>query len=138
MIFSNYEKAQDVAGSDPRSAQPWRQIHRRAPNLIDLINKNVERPNLLIDINHLPLAPVQSTAAGGLRIGALSAQFRCCLSRPDHPSLSAAGERPLLAGASAQLRNAATMGGNLLQRTRLLLFLRHRDRVQQTRAGRRL
>jgi xanthine dehydrogenase YagS FAD-binding subunit len=90
-------------------------------NLIDLMKENVERPTRLIDITHLPLKAVTETLEGGLRIGALVPNTELAY----HPMVAA--RYPLLgsailAGASAQLRNMASTGGNLLQRTRCLYF----------------
>lgn len=90
-------------------------------NLIDLMKYNVERPTRLIDITHLPLDTIEETAEGGLRIGALVTNTDVAYdSRIEsrYPMLSSA----ILAGASAQLRNAASTGGNLLQRTRCSYF----------------
>src|SRR6202040_1575045 len=78
--------------------------------LIDLMKLNVERPQKVIDINGLPLDKVEVLPDGSLKIGAVVAR--------DYPVLSQA----LLSGASAQLRNMATTGGNLLQRTRCVYF----------------
>ncbi|HEY4144335.1 xanthine dehydrogenase family protein subunit M [Pinirhizobacter sp.] len=89
--------------------------------LIDLMKLNVERPTHVIDINHLPLADVERTPEGGLKIGALvrNADFaHHPLVQRDYAVLSQA----LLSGASGQLRNMATTGGNLLQRTRCMYF----------------
>jgi xanthine dehydrogenase YagS FAD-binding subunit len=90
-------------------------------NLLDLMKENVERPERLVDINELPFNRIEDTAAGGLRIGALvrnsDAAYDPRIVRR-YPLLASA----LLAGASAQLRNAATIGGNLLQRTRCCYF----------------
>ncbi len=90
-------------------------------NLIDLIKENVEKPAHLIDINRLPLAEIEMTAAGGLRIGALVRNADLAW----HPAVETRYpllSRALLAGASPQLRNKATTGGNLLQRTRCYYF----------------
>ncbi|MFH8369447.1 FAD binding domain-containing protein [Streptomyces sp. NPDC018031] len=90
-------------------------------NLVDLMKLGVERPELLVDVSRLPHGSVEPTAARGLLIGAgvrnsdLAADPAV---RDRYPMLSQA----LLSGASAQLRNAATIGGNLLQRTRCLYF----------------
>lgn len=90
-------------------------------NLLDLMKLQVETPTHLIDINHAGLDSIEETAAGGLRIGALvrnsdlAADARV---REKYEVLS----RALLSGASAQLRNKATTGGNLLQRTRCYYF----------------
>jgi xanthine dehydrogenase YagS FAD-binding subunit len=89
--------------------------------LVDLMKLNVERPQSLVDINTLPLTQVEATADGGLKIGAMvrnSDLARNDLVREKYTVLSQA----LLSGASAQLRNMATTGGNLLQRTRCYYF----------------
>ncbi|MBA4245133.1 MAG: FAD-binding molybdopterin dehydrogenase [Pseudomonas sp.] len=90
-------------------------------NLVDLMKENLLRPARLIDINALPLREVQTTADGGLRIGALVSNADLAW-HPEverrYPLLSQA----LLSGASPQLRNMASAGGNLLQRTRCHYF----------------
>lgn len=90
-------------------------------NLLDLMKENVTRPSQLIDITQLPLADIEETADGGLRIGALVSNADLAwhpLVEARYPLLSQA----ILAGASPQLRNMATTGGNLLQRTRCYYF----------------
>ncbi|MGW4563560.1 FAD binding domain-containing protein [Streptomyces sp. NPDC004561] len=90
-------------------------------NLVDLIKLGVERPAVLVDVGRLPLDAIEELPDGALRVGAtvrnsdLAADPRV---RDRYPALSQA----LLAGASGQLRNAATTGGNLLQRTRCPYF----------------
>jgi xanthine dehydrogenase YagS FAD-binding subunit len=90
-------------------------------NLVDLMKLGVETPDLLVDVTRLPMGRIEPTPDGGLRIGAgvrnsdLAVDPRV---RAEYPVLSQA----LLAGASGQLRNMATVGGNLLQRTRCLYF----------------
>jgi xanthine dehydrogenase YagS FAD-binding subunit len=89
--------------------------------LIDLMKLNVERPEHLIDINGLPLDRIEPLADGGLKIGATvrnSDLANHAIVQRDYAVLSQA----ILAGASAQLRNMATTGGNLLQRTRCMYF----------------
>lgn len=89
--------------------------------LLDLMKLNVERPTQLIDIHRLPLAEVEEISGGGVRIGATvrnSDLANHSLIKTHYPVLSEA----LLSGASAQLRNMATTGGNLLQRTRCVYF----------------
>jgi len=91
-------------------------------NLLDLMKMRVELPVRIIDINRLPLAEMRETADGGLAIGALVRNSDCAehpLVKSGWPLLSQA----LLSGASPQLRNMATMGGNLLQRTRCSYFM---------------
>src|SRR3984885_4731616 len=88
---------------------------------VDLVRQNVLRPGLLVDINDLPLNRVEDLPGGGLRIGALArmsdvAQAAGVVER--FPAISQA----LLLGASAQLRNMASMGGNLGQRVRCSYF----------------
>ena len=90
-------------------------------NLLDLMKENVLRPERLIDISGLALKDVEQTATGGLRIGALVSNAELAwhpLVEQGYPLLSQA----ILAGASPQLRNMASTGGNLLQRTRCYYF----------------
>jgi xanthine dehydrogenase YagS FAD-binding subunit len=85
------------------------------------MKEDVERPSRLIDISRLPLNTVEQTADGGLRIGALVPNSDLAyhpLVEQRYPLLASA----ILAGASAQLRNMASTGGNLLQRTRCAYF----------------
>jgi len=90
-------------------------------NLIDLMKLQVETPAKLVDISRLALDGVEETGDGGVRVGALVPNSDLAahpLIRAHYPMLS----RALLAGASAQLRNKASTGGNLLQRTRCYYF----------------
>ncbi|MGV6397824.1 FAD binding domain-containing protein [Pseudomonas caspiana] len=90
-------------------------------NLLDLMKENLTRPEHLIDITGLPLNEVSETAEGGLMIGALVSNADLAwhpLIEQRYPLLSQA----VLAGASPQLRNMASTGGNLLQRTRCYYF----------------
>jgi xanthine dehydrogenase YagS FAD-binding subunit len=90
-------------------------------NLVDLMKNQVEMPSHLVDINRLDLAGIEELPDGGLRLGALARNADTA----DHPAVR---ERypmlaqAILAGASPQLRNMATNGGNLLQRTRCYYF----------------
>jgi xanthine dehydrogenase YagS FAD-binding subunit len=91
-------------------------------NLVDLMKNGVERPELVIDINRLPLDSIEPLERGGLRLGALARNSDTAnhpLVRQHSPLLSQA----ILSGASPQLRNLATNGGNLLQRTRCTYFM---------------
>ena len=91
-------------------------------NLIDLMKNGVETPDRLVDINRIPLASIEPLPGGGLRLGAL-ARNSDTANHPEvrrrYPLLSQA----ILSGASPQLRNLATNGGNLLQRTRCPYFM---------------
>lgn len=90
-------------------------------NLIDLMKENVARPSRLIDIARLPLNKIEDTPEGGLRLGALMTNTETAYNEQierRYPLLS----RAILAGASPQLRNMATDGGNLMQRTRCYYF----------------
>ena len=102
-------------------ARPDAQVLAGGTNLIDLMKYDVTHPSAIIDINDLPLKEIDITEDNGLRIGALTtnAQVAYDSNVLEHaPLLSSA----ILAGASPQLRNAATSGGNLLQRTRCYYF----------------
>jgi len=90
-------------------------------NLLDLMKLDVERPTHLVDISRLPLRDIVELPDGGLRIGAQASNSETAADarvRSRYPVLSEA----LLAGASGQLRNKASVGGNLLQRTRCPYF----------------
>jgi xanthine dehydrogenase YagS FAD-binding subunit len=116
-----YERANSLAEAASRSSKPGAKIIAGGTNLLDLMKLQVETPSHLVDINRLPLDKIEDTPEGGLRIGAmvrnsdLAADLRV---RRRYGVLS----RALLSGASAQLRNKATTGGNLLQRTRCYYF----------------
>jgi len=89
--------------------------------LIDLMKLNVEIPARVLDINRLPLDKIEATSDGGVKIGAMvrnSDLANHAKVQKDYSVLSQA----LLQGASAQIRNMATVGGNLLQRTRCVYF----------------
>src|SRR5882757_10488783 len=89
--------------------------------LVDLMKLGVETPSLLVDINTLPLDTIEPTPDGGLKIGALVRNSALA----QHPAVLrnyAVLSQALLSGASPQLRNMATTGGNLMQRTRCVYF----------------
>jgi xanthine dehydrogenase YagS FAD-binding subunit len=117
-----YERASDASTAVTMLAQvPAGAFLGGGTNLVDLMKLGVVRPELLIDISHLPYNRVELLPDGGVRIGAAVrnsdlAADRTIRSR--YPLLAQA----LLAGASGQLRNLATTGGNLLQRTRCVYF----------------
>ena len=117
-----YTRASDVPDAVRQiAADPAAKFIAGGTNIIDLMKENVTRPSRLIDITHLPLNRIEDAQDGGLRIGALVPNSDLAY----HPQIAA--RYPLLgsailAGASAQLRNMASTGGNLLQRTRCLYF----------------
>ena len=122
MINFAYARATDVADAVRQiAAEPTAKVIAGGTNLIDLMKEHVERPTRLIDITRLPLKGIEETAAGGLKIGALvpntDLAYHPIVERR-YPLLGSA----ILAGASQQLRNMASTGGNLLQRTRCYYF----------------
>jgi xanthine dehydrogenase YagS FAD-binding subunit len=116
-----YERASGVASACASAAEPAAKFVAGGTNLIDLMKLQIEEPARLVDIGLLPLADIEETADGGLRVGALvtnSALAADLRVRRRYPLLS----RAILSGASTQIRNKATTGGNLLQRTRCPYF----------------
>jgi len=122
MINFAYTRASDIGDAVRQiAADPAAKFIAGGTNLIDLMKENVTRPSRVIDITHLPLNRIEETENGGLRIGALVPNSDLAY----HPQIAARYPllaSALLAGASAQLRNMASTGGNLLQRTRCLYF----------------
>lgn len=117
-----YERATDASTAVALlSQEPAGAFLGGGTNLVDLMKLGVAQPEVLIDVSHLPFNRVEELADGSMRIGAavrnsdLAAER---LIRSRYPVLAQA----LLAGASGQLRNLATTGGNVLQRTRCLYF----------------
>jgi len=111
------------AGAKSSTAQQSAEVRFVAggTTLVDLMKLNVERPKQIVDINVLPLDKIETAPGGGLIIGALARNSDVAHNSTvlrDYPVLSQA----LLSGASPQLRNMATTGGNLLQRTRCVYF----------------
>ncbi|WP_416971802.1 FAD binding domain-containing protein [Streptomyces sp. 4F14] len=117
-----YQRAYDVAGALALlDGDPGARLLAGGTNLVDLMKAGVERPARLVDVRGLPLDGVEFTDDGGLRIGATVTNSALAAHpevRGRHPALAQA----VLAGASGQLRNMATVGGNLLQRTRCAYF----------------
>jgi len=116
-----YARAGSITDATAAAASQGAAIIAGGTNLIDLMKLEVMTPDTLVDINRLDLHAITSTPEGGLRIGALvtnSALAAHDFVRREYEVLS----RALLAGASGQLRNKATTGGNLLQRTRCAYF----------------
>jgi xanthine dehydrogenase YagS FAD-binding subunit len=124
----DFQRAADVrtavaAGAKSGTAQQGANVRFVAggTTLLDLMKLNVERPVQVIDINRLPLDKIEQLADGGLKIGATVRNSDLA----NHPVVQrdyAVLSQAILAGASGQLRNMATTGGNLLQRTRCMYF----------------
>jgi xanthine dehydrogenase YagS FAD-binding subunit len=117
----DYKKVPDLAGALGAGSAPRAKFIAGGTTLVDLMKLNVESPTTLIDINLLPLDKVESLPGGGRKIGAMvrnSDLAHDATIERDYPVLSQA----LLSGASPQLRNMASTGGNLLQRTRCYYF----------------
>ena len=116
-----YERASDPAGALALAEAPHARFLGGGTNLVDLMRLGVEHPALLVDVTRIGEDRIEQTEDGGLRVGTavrnsdLAADPRV---RERYPVLSSA----LLHGASGQLRNLATTGGNLLQRTRCAYF----------------
>ncbi len=117
----DYERAGSVADAVEAGSGPRIAYLAGGTNLVDLMKENVERPLRLVDINNLPLGRIEELEGGGLRLGALVTNADTAYDprvETQYPLLASA----ILAGASPQLRNAATNGGNLNQRTRCYYF----------------
>lgn len=119
-IFS-YQQASDAASAITlKKASPAAKYLGGGTNLVDLMRETVEQPETLVDITHLP-GEIEQRADGSIIIGAAARNTALAAHpavRSDFPLLS----RSILAGASAQIRNVATVGGNILQRTRCRYF----------------
>ena len=121
MINFEYTRVSTVkAAIDALAKNPTGGFIAGGTNLVDLMKKGVTAPTRLIDINNLPLKQIEDSAAG-LKIGSLALNSAIAENetvKKKYPLLAMA----LNAGASAQLRNAATAGGNMMQRTRCTYF----------------
>lgn len=117
-----YERATDVASAVKAvSSNPGARFLAGGTNLLDLMKLEIEHPSHIVDVGRLPLAAIEDTADGGLRIGAMATNSQVAADarvRARYPVLAQA----IIHGGSAQLRNKATVGGNLMQRTRCAYF----------------
>jgi xanthine dehydrogenase YagS FAD-binding subunit len=116
-----YDRARDLADAVRLGQQPGARYIAGGTNLLDLMKGDVEHPQRLVDVSRVGLDAITELPGGGLRIGATARNSDTAnhrLVRERFPLLSQA----LLSGASGQLRNMATTGGNLLQRTRCPYF----------------
>ena len=116
-----YERVTDLQAATAAVSRTGAKFISGGTNLLDLMKLEIEQPTHLVDISRLPLKQIEDVPGGGIRIGAQAANSevagdpRLCAR---YPALAEA----LLAGASGQLRNKASIGGNLLQRTRCSYF----------------
>ena len=116
-----YERAADAGAAIAAVSKAGAKFISGGTNLLDLMKLEIEQPSHLVDISRLPLKEIEELPDGGLRIGAQAANSDVAGDqrvRTRYPVLSQA----LIAGASGQLRNKASIGGNLLQRTRCPYF----------------
>jgi len=116
-----FSRAASAADASKLGAAAGTKFIAGGTNLLDLMKEGVEGPDRLVDITRLPLAVVKAGAKGGVSIGALARNSDTAnhpLIRQNYPLLAQA----IFAGASAQIRNMATNGGNLMQRTRCAYF----------------
>jgi len=116
-----YERATDPRAAVAAVSRAGAKFISGGTNLLDLMKLEIEQPTHLVDISRLPLKEIEQLRDGGLRIGAQAANSDTAADarvRTRYPVLSQA----LVAGASGQLRNKASVGGNLLQRTRCTYF----------------
>ena len=117
-----YTRANDAqSAARTVAANPRAKFLAGGTNILDLMKEDVERPNELVDLTRLKLAEITAAPGGGVTIGALASNTDTAnhsLIRKNYPLLTQA----IVAGASGQLRNMATNGGNLMQRTRCQYF----------------
>ncbi|MFE4827424.1 FAD binding domain-containing protein [Streptomyces sp. NPDC056672] len=116
-----YERVTDARAAVAAASRPGAKFISGGTNLLDLMKLEIERPAHLVDISRLPLGTIEELPDGGVRIGAQTANSDVAADarvRTAYPVLSEA----LVAGAPGQLRNMASVGGNLLQRTRCPYF----------------
>ena len=116
-----YERATDPGSAVAAVSRAGAKFISGGTNLLDLMKLEIEQPTHLVDISRLPFRDIEELPDGGLRIGAQAANSDVAahaLVRAHYPLLSQA----LVSGASGQLRNKASIGGNLLQRTRCPYF----------------
>jgi xanthine dehydrogenase YagS FAD-binding subunit len=122
MKLFDYVRPTTIAEAIEAAAKPGSAYLAAGTNLLDLLKGNISRPDRLVDITWLPgLDRIERLPDGGFRIGALVRNADLA-NDPDFAKAFPAVAEALLSGASAQLRNAATVGGNLLQRTRCAYF----------------
>src|SRR5438067_3284257 len=116
-----YDRANDVQHAIDLARQPGAKFIGGGTNLLDLYKSGIEKPVRLVDVSRLALSGIEELPGGGLRIGAMASNTALA----NHPLVRARYRilsEAILNGATSQLRNMATVGGNLLQRTRCYYF----------------
>lgn len=114
-----YERAGDVKAAAQAAADPEVKLIAGGTNLLDLMKLRIETPRRVVDIGGLPLRDIEALADGGLRVGALAPNLASNEDiRRRYPLIS----RAMLSAGTQQIRNKASVGGNLLQRTRCAYF----------------
>jgi xanthine dehydrogenase YagS FAD-binding subunit len=129
-----YERPADVAAAVAAVVRPGAKYISGGTNLLDLMKLQIEQPTHLVDVSRLPLKAIEDLPDGGLRIGAQAANSDTAADsrvRRRYPVLTQA----LVSGASGQLRNMASVGGNLLQRTRCPYFYYAPEACNKRRPG---
>lgn len=122
MLTFDYQRAGSVADAIGRVTAEGARFYAGRTNLLDLMKSGVESPAVLVDVRGLGLNEIEESAAGGIVIGAGATNLAVAnhaLVRTRYPVLSQA----ILSGATTQIRNMATVGGNLMQRTRCPYFM---------------
>ncbi|MGY4430618.1 xanthine dehydrogenase YagS FAD-binding subunit [Bradyrhizobium sp. F1.13.1] len=132
----DYVRPATVAEAVAAAAQPGAVYLAAGTNLLDLMKGGVSRPDRLVDVTYLDgLDQIERLADGGVRIGALVSNADLAHDADFAKAYPAVAEALLSLGASAQLRNAATVGGNLLQRTRCAYFYDTASRCNKREVG---
>ncbi len=117
-----YERASDVASAIQAVSQtPGARYLAGGTNLLDLMKLEIETPTHLVDVSRLPLATIEASAEGGVRLGAMTRNSQVA-AHPDIRARYPALVQAIVSGGSGQLRNKATTAGNLMQRTRCSFF----------------
>lgn len=132
-VFSYEQASSPAAAINLAKASQAARFLGGGTNLVDLMREGIERPETLIDVTQLPGA-IERRADGGLSIGAAARNTTLAGDphvRSEFPMLA----RSILAGASAQIRNMATVGGNILQRTRCQYFYDDTSRCNKKQPG---
>jgi len=132
----DYVRPATISDAIAAAAEPGAAYLASGTNLLDLMKGGIARPNRLVDVTRLPgLDRIERLPDGGIRIGALVRNADLAHDADFAKSYPAVAEA-LLSGASAQLRNAATVGRQSAAAYAMWLFLRFRQRLQQARTGR--